>query len=163
MANSNDPACTFRNLLCAEEDCDNYALEPERRAACQLRYADGTADHTPVCRMNLVDILEQRRKYPDAVAVVSADYGPEFPKSALRAAPCSEKGAELGYCATHSNPGGRDAKVRFWEQCEYSRSLRLRGEKIKFLEEYAKYVKTVKEWCRVDLDALVRMPSSKMG
>ncbi|KAK8051035.1 hypothetical protein PG993_002420 [Apiospora rasikravindrae] len=163
MADPNAPACTFRSLLCAEEDCDNYALEPTRRAACRQRYADGTDDHTPFCRTNLVDVLEQRRKHPDAAAIVAAHYGPGFPKSALRAAPCSETGAELGYCAAHSNPGGRDAKVKFWEQCEHSSSLRLRGEKMEFLVEYAKYVKTVHEWCRVDLDALVKMPSGKTG
>ncbi|KAK8091174.1 hypothetical protein PG994_000679 [Apiospora phragmitis] len=160
---ANAPACTFRNRLCAEDECDNYALEPTRRAACQQRFA-GKDDHTAFCHLNLIDVLEQRRKYPDAVEIVAADYGPGFPKSALQAPPCSEPGAELGYCGQHSYLGGREAKVKFWEQIcgghdGSGGSRQSRDEdRRKFLEEYAVYVETVHKWCRVDLKELLKMP-----
>ncbi|KAK7928234.1 hypothetical protein PG985_005232 [Apiospora marii] len=144
------PACTFRNYLCAKDGCNQYALEPCRRAACV------NDKHTEFCLANLVGTLALRRQYPnDAVKVVGDTYGPGFPESMYKAPAFGERDAQIGYCAEHGDSDSAAAadKAKFWGQ---------RGtveEKREFVEGNAVYVEMVCKWrSGLDLKGLLKVP-----
>lgn len=147
MATRFTPACTFRNYLCAKDGCNQYALEPCRRAACVHD------KHTEFCLANLADTLALRRQHPDdAVKVVGDTYGPGFPESMYKAPPFEEP-AQIGYCAEHSDGGSAGAKAAFWGKRES------KEEKVKFVEGDAVYVETVCKWrSGLDLKGLLEVP-----
>ncbi|KAK8128594.1 hypothetical protein PG984_009702 [Apiospora sp. TS-2023a] len=140
-------ACTFRNYLCAKEGCNQYALEPCRRAACV------NDKHTEFCLQNLVDTLDLRRQYPnDAVKVVGDTYGPGFPESMYKAPPF-EEAAQIGYCAEHSDSNPAGDKAAFWGRRETAEI------KVKFVEGHAAYFETVRKWrSGLDLKGLLKVP-----
>lgn len=147
MASVGLVACTFRNKLCATEDCNSYALEPCRRAACV------NDKHTDFCLKNLVATLALRRQYPkEALKVVGDTYGLGFPEIMYKAPPF-EGPAQIGYCAEHSDCGSAGDKAIFWAKRETAE------EKVRFVEGNGVYVETVREWRHgPDLKGLLKVP-----
>lgn len=148
---ANKFACTFRNYLCAEPGCGEYAMEPGRRASCENDV------HTPYCLTNLTLALRERidGRLP-AEAVPAAN--PLLPPEMHRAPPSTEPGAELGYCFRHSAPSTRQAKAEFWESCLGPRANM--EDKERFLAENPDYVEAVRKYrAGVDLKGLLKMSS----
>ena len=147
-------ACTFRNYLCAEPGCSNFAIELSRRASCERDV------HTVECLANFTTELRKRTDGRTPAAVV-AEVNPHLPPTEHRAwsyrfSESGGGGGELGYCAQHSEPASRMPKVRFWEDCLIPRAAQ--AEKQRFLAEHPEYVEAV---CRyragVDLKGILQM------